>query len=101
MRNKEEVACTLCPTHPFSNTHTEGKGENPKREAHRHTHQQARTPPAEGQESNPGSVCLNGGRIFYLQLPAPPLPQRGMGKLVVRHARSADTSLLWDRFKAI
>ncbi len=60
---EKEVTCTLSPTHPLKTTHSEGQGEHPNGEAHRHIHQQALTPPAQGQENNPGLVYPDVGKI--------------------------------------
>jgi hypothetical protein len=53
---EEEVACTLSPTRSLKTTHSESQEEHPNREPNRHTHQQARTPPSQGQKDSPGSV---------------------------------------------
>jgi hypothetical protein len=100
-RNKEKVTCTVFPTHPFKDTHSKGKRGTHHRGAHRHTRQQACAPPAEGQENNPGSVCPNVGRNVLFTAPSTPLPQRGVGKIVVWYTHSADTSLSWDHFEAV
>jgi hypothetical protein len=63
-----KVTCALSSALSFRNTHlnTHPKGERGTyhRRAHRRTRQQAHTPPAKGQSSNPGSVHPNGEKTY-------------------------------------
>jgi hypothetical protein len=98
---QRKVACALSPAHSFKITHSKGKRRTHHRGTHRHIRQQAHTPPAEGQKSNPGSVRLYGGKMHYLQLPAPPTTKGVWEILLVGHNHSADASLLWDHCEAV
>ena len=92
-----KVTCALSSALSFRNTHsnTHSKGERGTyhRRIHRRTRQQAHTPPAKGQKSNPGSVSPYGEKIHYLQLPAPPTTKGVWEVLFVRRFHSAEASL--------
>ncbi len=82
--DQREVTCAPSPAQSFRNTHSNTYSKGERRtlhgKVHRRTRQQAHTPPAKGQGSNPGSVCPYGEKTHYVQLPAPPQPQKGCGK---------------------
>jgi hypothetical protein len=91
-----KVTCALSPALSFrvthSNTHSKGERRTYHRKIHRRTRQQAHTPPAKGQSSNPGSVRPYGEKILCTAPSTPPPPKGVWELLFVGRAHSAETS---------
>jgi hypothetical protein len=97
---EREIAYTLSPTCPFKITHAGGQEEHPDKGPHRHTHQQAHTPPTRGRKESPGSSypLLS---VFRYSWPPTPLSLKRVWGRLLRGTQPAEANLLRNDLKAV